>query len=63
MIKLISAFTDENEVQANNTIETTAADSPISGRQMQIVECNGIPVYVDLKDRVCLPVEEGFNVL
>ena len=55
MIELVSAFSETN---TEDKLETTAADSPLSGRQMQVVECNGIPVYVDLKDRVCLPVEE-----
>lgn len=58
MIKLISAFKEDNE-----KLETTAATSPISDRQMIVTECNGIPVYVDLKDRVCLPIEETKKVL
>lgn len=37
--------------------------SPISNDTMFLAECNGIPVWIHLSDRVCLPVSENKNIV
>lgn len=46
---------------------TAASDdvavSPVSNDKMFLAECNNIPVWVHLGDRVCLPVNEDKKIV
>lgn len=45
-----------------NASTDDVAVSPVSNDKMFLAECNGIPVWVHLGDRVCLPVDENKNI-